>query len=212
MFYIVFINKKSVYFFHVLSFPFFLFFLYFFYFYQEFTRSYFISLFYFSFLFYNIKTIKAFPQHNVPLYILRSKTRGGTCTCVVLDRFRFRDAVMGCTVVSVAILSRRQLSADLLKIYLRWIKRADKRGSREQRSRSARPNAPDHDSKAYHSIIESSGTVKTWVFHFWTLHATARGEREREREQSHGCTQTTDPFSFFSMMSLANSKPQVTNR
>jgi len=32
---------------------------------------------------------------------------------------------------------------------------------------SAKP-APDHGSKAYHSIIESPGTVKTRVFHFWT--------------------------------------------
>lgn len=47
--------------------------------------------------------------------------------------------------------------------------------------------APDHGSKAYHSIIESPGTVKMQVFHFWTscyIDTTARRERNCDRTQT----------------------------
>jgi len=76
---------------------------------------------------------------------------------------------------------------------------------------SAKP-ALDHGSKTYHSIIESPGTVKTRVFHFWTSHYTHHRERrEREREINRGCMQTT--LSFLSRSSqwwvLTNSKHQV---
>lgn len=95
-------------------------------------------------------------------------SKNGVQCVAVPNRFCFCHATAGCAVVSAAILSRRQLSTDLLKIYLRWIKR--RRGSREPKPSTEL--ASDHGSKAYHSIIESPSTVKTRAFHFWTSRYT----------------------------------------
>lgn len=106
----------------------------------------------------------------------------------VPDRFHFRDLTIGCAVVLAAILSRRQLSADLLKIYLRWIKRADRRGSREQRSRSVRPN-PRRTTVQRHTILllKASAPLKreSFIFEQAIIHATAKGESNRVRKQPY---------------------------
>jgi len=78
-------------------------------------------------------------QKNTQRHVVTSRMPRGCAA----DRFRKgetrgREAAGRFT---SAILSRRQLSADLLKIYLRWIKRTDRRGSREPRPPPGRTRA-----------------------------------------------------------------------
>jgi len=158
-------------------------------FYQGITQSHFDSIMILSLIHCNIKTIVETFLTSLRISFALSKKHAKARNVAVPDRFRFRDA--GCAVVSAAILSRRQLSADLLKIYLRWIKRADRRGSREQ-SRSARPN-PRWTTVQRHTILllKAPAPLKRESFIFEQAIIHYRERRERERESNRGHMQTT---------------------
>lgn len=80
--------------------------------------------------------------------------------------FTFANLTMGCAVVSAAISKSETAKCRPVEDLSALNQTSGQERKQGTKSLCSAKPAPDHSSKAYHSIIESPGTVKTRVFHF----------------------------------------------